>query len=368
MASKFQLPRRVALLAFGFENNRDMHAIQEGLDASWWQVDMRPKLKEQHGDCFKDGTWPVIQDLILSCEGFDQFAIDELCKIIDDPYRNANTYGDSLGQHGADVLIRMLECGLNALIFNVQPVFEARAFSMREFNDLEKCLENAKSWLDGSRGWCDSVDLSSKCTLYGYDGAGKTRESGAAFLKFYEYVEDEDGKQVKPMLERMCDDEEKSKKAESDVEKQSTWDGDWESTKSWDKAEEPVDESAKYGGTFDAQSWRDELAKHGVDQCAKDAFFLLAQLPHDLAKIQGNCIIAYLQTRKIRDASRLVHKWSIDARRQVIDALKKSYPSITENSNRKRKYEKEEATSSCEHVGGTESSRGSKQKKKKPWR
>ena len=94
-----KLPRRVSLIAFGMENKKMVKALETGLDGNWWHIDCNRALEKQECDPLKDGTWPQIQEAVLSIDGFDEFLIKQLKKIIEDPYRDANTYSSSLGLH-----------------------------------------------------------------------------------------------------------------------------------------------------------------------------------------------------------------------------------------------------------------------------
>ena len=67
--------------------------------------------------------------------------------------------------------------------------------------------------------------------------------------------------------------------------------------------------------------WHHILKDAGCDRLAIDTFMLMAQLPHDEAKYHSNQIMSYLQCKDVRDASRLVHRWAIDARKKVLSKM-----------------------------------------------
>ena len=48
---------------------------------------------------------------------------------------------------------------------------------------------------------------------------------------------------------------------------------------------------------------------------------LMAQLPHDEAKYHANQIISYLRAKDVREPSKLVHRWAIDARKKVLEKM-----------------------------------------------
>ena len=72
---------------------------------------------------------------------------------------------------------------------------------------------------------------------------------------------------------------------------------------------------------WDPTHWHHVLKDHGCDNLAIDTFMLMAQLPHDQAKCPSNQIISYLRCKEVREPSKLVHRWSIDARLKIVKKL-----------------------------------------------
>ena len=72
---------------------------------------------------------------------------------------------------------------------------------------------------------------------------------------------------------------------------------------------------------WNPRNWHHILKDAGCYDLAIDTFMLMAQLPHDEARYWSNQIMSYLRSKHVRDASKLVHSWSIDARKKVLEKM-----------------------------------------------
>ena len=77
---------------------------------------------------------------------------------------------------------------------------------------------------------------------------------------------------------------------------------------------------------WDPTRWLHVLQEAGCDQLAQDTFMNMAQLPRAEASYHANQIVSYLRAKTIRDASRLVHRWALDADRKVKTKLSWEVP------------------------------------------
>ena len=78
---------------------------------------------------------------------------------------------------------------------------------------------------------------------------------------------------------------------------------------------------------WDPTRWLPVLQEASCDQLAQDTFMNMAQLPHAEASYHANQIVSYLRCKTVRDASRLVHRWALDADRKVKTKLSWEVPS-----------------------------------------
>ena len=366
------LPIRVALVAVGDNNPQHTRAL-DLFDDSWRKLDVREYLTR---DPFtggvghtENGNSATTQVAVFSMPEFPEFAISEFKRIIEGR-RFRRLYACNRGMHRSDTLTRWLEQALNALkTTDGRQVFEARAFAMAEGYGKAgptNIASNAISWMDKSWGWVSPVNMNDLESIYAYRNVGKVEKSARAWMAMWRFVQERGTEIAKSLIEERDAGAPQPKKAprrdrggardprwtewadvKEEAESESRPPNEREDISNIEQARASNDEhratnadrgrasTDEYRAThdvatqtdrvmwnqWDPANWHHILKDAGCDALAIDTFMLMAQLPHDQAKCHANQIISYLRCKEVREPSRLVHRWAIDARKKVLSKM-----------------------------------------------
>ena len=368
------LPIRVSLVAFGHDQDLHIRAM-DLFDDSWRRLDVRDHLTRDPATGgvghTENGTYATTQIAVFSMPEFADFATNEYRKIIEER-KFKRLYGCNRGMHRSDTLTRWLQDALNALkTEDGRQVFEARAFALAEGYGTKgprNVASNAISWLDKSWGWVAPVDVANLESIYAYRNVGKVEKSARAWMAMWSWVQEAGPRIAAMLIEEKDAGAPKPKKAprrastggardprytpwaDVKVELDKSWPpqkgqgdvsnieqsrgsgGDQGATNtggaqaSNDEVLDPDAETQDRGMQTEPVMWEHWNPRHwhhilkdaGCDDLAIDTFMLMAQLPHTEASYWANTIMSYLRTHHVRDASKLVHSWSIDSRKKIL--------------------------------------------------
>ena len=367
------LPIRVSLVAFGHNHDLHMKALDMFEGDAWRKLDVGNYLSRDPAaggvGHLENGSTPTTQICVFSMPEFVDLAVNEYRKIIEER-KFARLYGCNRGMHKSDVLVRLLEHALNALkTIDGRQVFEARAFALAEGYGTKGPLniaDSAISWMTKEWGWATPVDVDDLDSIFAYRNVGKVEKSARAWMAMWRYVQERGPELSKSLIDERDAGPPMAKKAPRQAHRQwssgagiasgSNTPGNVEQaatapappTRDISTVEEPrpcadgreaadreslienravrmVDKMVQtervQWDRWGPATWHHILRDAGCDQLAIDTFMLMAQLPHDEAKCHSNQIMSYLQCKDVRDASRLVHRWAIDARKKVLSKM-----------------------------------------------